>query len=83
VPDREKPDGEIFVVPLQGNLTYSKSSKIEFCRMDLADGSIVIIKPGRDGFFDDNFTELRRYAVNMRRLIDFLEEKAKRDATKT
>jgi len=58
-------------------MQYYNGDKGEFIRMNLADGSVVIIRQGKDGFFNEDFDQARRYALNMRRLLDFLEEREK------
>ncbi len=74
------PDYEYFEVPLQGLLRYTKSEKSgEYIQLNMVNGSIAIIKPGKDGFFDENFNELRKYAVDMKRLLDYLKERANKN----
>jgi hypothetical protein len=69
-----------FTVPLQGSIRLSKSDRAEYIQIDLIDGSKVIIPVSKDGFFrEDIFPEFKRYALNMRRLMVFLEERATKD----
>ena len=65
------------IVPMQGMLRYVKSDKGEYIRFDMVDGSSLILRPGRDGFFDENFDQAKKYALSMKRLLGFLEERAK------
>ena len=72
-------DSTEIVAPIQGTIRYSKSDKSEYIRLDLADGSSIILHAGKDGFFDENFDQAKRYAVGMMRLLKFLEERAKHE----
>ncbi len=74
------PEHRDFTVPLQGSIRLSKSDKAEYIKIDLIDGSVVIIPVDKDGFFrEDIFPEFKKYALNMKRLMDFLEERANTD----
>jgi hypothetical protein len=74
------PEYNSIEIPLQGTGYYYNDGKSEYIKLTMADGGIVILKPGKDGFFDENFDALKKYALNMKRLLDFLEEKAKKNA---